>query len=71
MKNNIHPVERGIRVGAGLFLMSLAFWGPNNYWYLLGVIPLMTGLSGFCPLYSMLGVSTCKFNDSHSPHLNP
>jgi hypothetical protein len=59
MKNNIHPVERGIRVVAGAFLASLAFWGPSNYWFLLGLIPLATGLIGWCPPYALLGISTC------------
>jgi hypothetical protein len=70
MKNNIHPAERVLRVGVGVFLMSLAYWGPTNYWYLLGIIPVMTGLSGYCPLYAMMGVSTCKANDTNTPHLS-
>ena len=62
MKTNIHPIERVLRVTVGLFLMSLTFWGPSSLWYLLGIIPLATGLSGWCPLYTMLGISTCKIN---------
>jgi hypothetical protein len=60
MKINIHPIERAVRVGAGLILISLAFLGPANPWYLLGFIPLLTGLSGWCPPYSLLGFSTCR-----------
>lgn len=60
MKTNIHPIERGFRVVVGLFLMSLAYWGPNNSWFLLGIIPVATGLIGWCPLYKMLGVNTCQ-----------
>ena len=59
MKKNIHPVERVIRVVAGLALTSLAFWGPSNYWFLLGAIPLATGLVGWCPPYALFGISTC------------
>ena len=59
MKKNIHPVERVIRVVAGAGLMSLAFWGPANYWFLLGVVPMATGLLGWCPPYALLGISTC------------
>lgn len=59
MTTNIHPIERGLRVAGGLFLMSLAFWGPNSSWFLLGIIPVATGLVGWCPLYTMLGISTC------------
>jgi hypothetical protein len=60
MKKNIHPIERGLRVLAGAVLTSLAFWGPTNLWFLLGLIPLATGLIGWCPPYAMLGISTCK-----------
>ncbi len=64
MKTNIHPVERVFRVIIGLILISLAFWGPSNFWFLLGIIPVVTGLSGWCPLYTMLGISTCKIKTS-------
>ena len=69
MKTNIHPIERGLRVAVGLFLMSFVFWGPSSLWFLLGIIPVATGLSGWCPLYSMLGMSTCKINTSSTQHL--
>lgn len=65
MKTNIHPLERGLRVAVGLFLMSLSFWGANNPWFLLAIVPVATGLSGFCPLYKILGFSTCSVN--HPP----
>jgi hypothetical protein len=60
MQKNIHPVERVIRVTLGLFLASMAFWGPANLWFLLGVIPVFTGLSGWCPPYQLLGINTCR-----------
>ncbi len=60
MKKNIHPVERGIRLLAGIILVTMAFIGPRDPWFFLGIIPLMTGLSGWCPLYQLVGVSTCK-----------
>ncbi len=69
MKTNIHPYERVLRVAVGLFLMSLAFWGPSSFWFLLGIIPVATGLSGWCPIYTMLRISTCKINTSSTPHL--
>jgi Inner membrane protein YgaP-like, transmembrane domain len=59
MKKNIHPVERAIRIIVGALIASLAFWGPANYWFLLGLIPLITGLLGWCPPYQLLGISTC------------
>lgn len=59
MKKNIHPVERVIRVAVGLVLVSQVFMGAKNPWFLLGVIPVLTGLIGWCPPYALLGVSTC------------
>ena len=60
MTKNVHPAERTLRITAGAFLMSLAFWGPANIWFLLGAIPLATGLIGWCPPYALLGINTCR-----------
>lgn len=60
MQKNIHPVERAVRVVVGFGLASLAFVGPQNMWFLLGLVPAITGLIGWCPPYSMLGINTCK-----------
>jgi hypothetical protein len=59
MKKNIHPAERVIRIIVGALIASLAFWGPTNYWFLLGLIPVLTGLVGWCPPYQLFGISTC------------
>jgi len=59
-QNNIHKIERGVRIVVGLGLLSLAFVGPANPWFLLGAIPLLTGLIGWCPPYAMLGINTCR-----------
>ncbi len=59
MKTNIHPIERAVRVVVGLAAASLAFWGPSNKWFLLGLIPAATGLIGWCPPYALFGISTC------------
>ena len=58
MVKNIHPVERVIRVVVGAFLASMAFWGPRSYWYLLGLLPVITGSIGWCPPYQLLGINT-------------
>jgi hypothetical protein len=57
---NEHGVERIVRVLIGLGLLSLAFLGPQTPLGYLGLIPLATGLLGTCPLYSILGISTCR-----------
>lgn len=56
---NEHPVERVLRVVLGLGLLSLVFVGPKSWWGLIGLVPLLTGLAGTCPLYSILGINTC------------
>jgi len=56
---NEHPLERGARVVVGLALLALVFVGPRTLWGLVGLVPLATGLAGTCPLYTVLGISTC------------
>ena len=57
---NEHPVERALRVLIGVGLVSLVFFGPKTAWGYIGLLPIVTGLSGMCPLYSILGFSTCR-----------
>ena len=56
---NEHPVERGVRVGAGVLLVVLAMTGTIGVWGYLGVVPILTGALGSCPLYTVFGFSTC------------
>lgn len=60
MKKNIHSAERVVRILVGLTLISLAFFGPANKWFLLGIVPVLTGLVGWCPPYQLLGIDTCQ-----------
>jgi hypothetical protein len=55
---NESAADRGLRVVLGLVLLSLTLWGPKTLWGLVGVIPLVTGLVGSCPLYTLLGIGT-------------
>jgi len=61
-----HPAERVIRVVLGLFVLSLLFWGPQSWFALLGLVPLATGITGRCPLYSLFGFSTCRMKQSET-----
>lgn len=61
-KINEGTIDRTLRVVAGLVLLSLFFLYPDaswRYWSLIGLVPLATGLMGWCPLYTVLGLSTC------------
>ena len=60
---NEHKIERVIRVVFGLGLISLAFIGPQTAWGWVGLIPLLTGALGSCPIYTILGISTCSRKD--------
>jgi len=61
MKMNVGSADRLIRVLIGLALFSLVFLleGPSRWLGLIGVVPLLTALVRYCPLYSILGVSSC------------
>jgi hypothetical protein len=56
---NENTLDRVIRVVLGLAVLSLTVVGPQSMWGLLGLVPLVTGLVGSCPVYTLLGVSTC------------
>lgn len=61
-KSNVGTADRVVRIVVGIVLLALFFLYPAaswRYWALIGIIPLATGLVGTCPLYSMLGMSTC------------
>ncbi len=59
MKPNAGTVDRVARVVVGLGVLSLAFVGPQTPFGYIGIVPLLTGLAGYCPLYSVLGINTC------------
>lgn len=61
---NEHKIERVVRVLLGIGLLSLVFIGPKTLWGLIGLVPLATGLIGSCPLYTVLGISTCSMKKS-------
>ena len=55
---NVGNADRLIRVLLGIALIALAATGVIGPWGYLGVVPLLTGLSALCPLYSLLGIAT-------------
>lgn len=62
MKANEGKWDRIARVIVGLGLLSLTVLGPQTLWGLVGLVPLITGIVGFCPLYKVFGLSTCPFS---------
>jgi hypothetical protein len=60
MTKNIGDIERIIRIVGGLVLIALTATGTVGVWGWLGLVPLATGLVGWCPPYSLLGINTCK-----------
>jgi O-antigen ligase len=59
MKKNEGTLDRAVRIAAGLALIALAATGTVGAWGWIGVVPLLTGAIGMCPLYTVLGINTC------------
>lgn len=59
MKANLGSLDRALRVGAGVALIALSVAGVIGPWGYVGIVPLLTGLVSFCPLYAMLGLNSC------------
>jgi hypothetical protein len=64
MTANVGMIDRTLRIVAGLVLIAIALglFGPayQSMWGWINVVPLLTGLAGWCPLYTVLGIRTCK-----------
>ncbi len=67
MNKNEGSVDRVLRIVLGLALLAYALLKPDApyaVWGWIGVIPLVTGLIGWCPIYRIFGIKTCKIKDS-------
>ncbi len=62
MKKNAGTLDRIIRIILGLGILSLAFTGPQTAFGYVGLVPLITGLAGYCPLYTLFGFQTCPLD---------
>jgi len=60
MNRNVGGIDRVLRISVGLALISLVFIGPQSPWGWVGIVPLATGLLGWCPAYLPFGIKTCK-----------
>ncbi|MFN7055575.1 DUF2892 domain-containing protein [Hyphomonas sp.] len=58
-KTNEGTIDRALRIIVGVVLIAMVFTGPQTPWGWIGLVPLATGLIGWCPLYTLLGIRTC------------
>jgi hypothetical protein len=64
MKPNEGTIDRVLRIAIGILLLSLTYTHAIGTWGWIGMVPLLTGLIGWCPLYTVLGISTCPMKKS-------
>jgi hypothetical protein len=66
MNKNVGGIDRVIRILLGIVVLSLYFVleGDLRWWALIGFVPLMTGLIGWCPAYVPFGIKTCGMRRS-------
>jgi cadmium resistance protein CadD (predicted permease) len=60
MKKNAGTIDRTVRVIAGIAILATAFIGPKTILGYIGIVPILTGALGFCPVYPIFGINTCK-----------
>lgn len=69
MLANQSTADRAMRVVIGIVLLSLVIVGPQTLWGLVGLVPLVTGALGSCPIYRLFGITTCPApRGSARPH---
>lgn len=62
MQSNVGTLDRVVRIAAGIALLAYAFTGAEGIRWLglIGLVPIVTALASYCPLYSLLGIATCR-----------
>lgn len=63
MNKNVGGIDKIMRIVAGVALIGLTLSGMIGVWGWIGVVPLATGLMGWCPAYTLLGIKTCPMSD--------
>ncbi|AOF81626.1 hypothetical protein BSY238_2790 [Methyloversatilis sp. RAC08] len=64
MKSNVGGIDKIARIVIGLALIALAATGTVGVWGYIGIVPVLTGLFNFCPVYPLLGINTCGVKKS-------
>jgi hypothetical protein len=69
VKANVGGIDRTLRIVVGLALLALLFIleGNARWWGLVGFVPLITGLAGWCPAYFPFHISTCSSTGKGKP----
>ena len=62
MKCNVGKTDKIIRIILGVIIGAIGIY-YNSWWGLVGLVPLLTGIFGYCALYPILGITTCKDED--------
>jgi len=62
MKKNIGSIDKSLRILLGLAIIIIGIF-YESWLGLVGIIPILTAFIGFCPLYSLIGISTCQIKD--------
>jgi hypothetical protein len=57
-RRNVGSADRVLRAGLGVLALALVYFGPHSSWGFVGILLLVTAAIGFCPLYSIFGLST-------------
>ncbi len=64
MKSNVGGIDKILRIVVGIILIALAAMNVIGLWGWIGIVPLLTGLMGWCPAYTLFGMNTCPLKKS-------
>jgi hypothetical protein len=64
MKSNVGGIDKILRIVVGIVLIALAAMNVIGLWGWIGIVPLLTGLMGWCPAYTLFGMNTCPLKKS-------
>lgn len=60
MEKNVGGIDRVVRIVVGAALIAWILLASGPVWAWIGIVPLLTGLFNFCPLYRLIGINTCQ-----------